>query len=251
MNLLLRSTTIVCMVFCPGAMSFMNRSSPLWDWWNTRICDEQSCVWFGQHSPNGGPWVIRTSTVVGILSQTSLIGSPRSCINAHSRKAGVLMGDRKKTVLLESFWKAKWDDFPCWVVIIITRSYHPWGKGGGGGGVLIIFLGEGVPSETLTLFQTKKIWFSIPNFRPDSQNVYPYFRPNDVWQFRKLSIDFWWLRRTSWCPKQCSCKFFFSSRSMSMVITHLTLKMVSQTEQADTQLFQTRKAKSIPYSISD
>ena len=53
---------------------------------------------------------------------------------------------------------------------------HP---GGGGGGVLIIFLSGGVPPgpENPYPISDQNIRFSIPYFRPDSQNVYPILDP--------------------------------------------------------------------------
>ena len=66
-----------------------------------------------------------------------------------------------------------------------------------GRGVLIILLGRGVPPgpENPYPLSAQNIWFSTPDFRPVSQNVYPLHWPCDVWQFRQLSITKY---RTSW-----------------------------------------------------
>ena len=51
--------------------------------------------------------------------------------------------------------------------------------GGGRGGELMIFLGGGVPPgpENPYPISDQNIRFSIPYFRPDSQNVYPISDP--------------------------------------------------------------------------
>ena len=51
----------------------------------------------------------------------------------------------------------------------------PFRPGGGGGGLLLIFLGWGVPPgpENPYPISDQNIRFSIPYFRPVSQNVYP------------------------------------------------------------------------------
>ena len=71
-------------------------------------------------------------------------------------------------------------------------------RGEGGGGVLIIFLGGAVPSgpENPYPISDQNIRFSIPYFRPDSQNVYPI---SDPVMCGKFSMAY----GTSWRPKRC------------------------------------------------
>ena len=107
-----------------------------------------------------------------------------------------------------------------------------WGwKGGGGGGVLIIFLGRGVPPGTENPYpiSDQNIRFSVPYFRPDSQNVYHISGPVRCGNFSNSQ----WIYGTSWRPKRCA--------------THVTLKMASQTKHGIYTLFQAKMAKSIPY----
>ena len=52
---------------------------------------------------------------------------------------------------------------------VSCASFVPRGRGGG----LIIFLDGGVPSGPENPISDQNICFSLPYFRPDSQNVYP------------------------------------------------------------------------------
>ena len=50
--------------------------------------------------------------------------------------------------------------------------------GGGGGGLLMMFLGGGVlPGPENPCLSDQNIRFSIPYFRPESQNLYPVSDP--------------------------------------------------------------------------
>ena len=58
---------------------------------------------------------------------------------------------------------------------LINAGMAGIGGGGGGGALLMMFFGGGMlPSpENLYPISNQNIRFSIPYFRPDSQNVYP------------------------------------------------------------------------------
>ena len=91
-------------------------------------------------------------------------------------------------------------------------SYHleptPYCPGGGGGGVLIIFLGGGVPPgpENPYPISDQNIRFSIPYFRPDSQNVYPI---SDPVMCGKFGNSEWIERRTGRTCRPKRCSWFF------------------------------------------
>ena len=77
------------------------------------------------------------------------------------------------------------------------------------------------------VFQTR-LRFSIPYFRPDSQNVYPI---SDPVRYGNFSNSQWIYGVRDFVTPQMMFAFF-SSRSMSTA-THVTLKMVSQTKQTE------------------
>ena len=114
--------------------------------------------------------------------------------------------------------------------------------------VLIIFLGGGVPPspENPYPISDQNIRFSIPYFRPDSQNVYPISDPVMCGNF---SNSQWIYGVRDFMTPQTMFAVCFSSWSMSTA-THVTLKMVSQTKRTEyTPYF--RPKWQILYPISD
>ena len=112
-------------------------------------------------------------------------------------------------------------------ILLAICSFVP----GGGGGVLIIFLGGGVPPspENPYPISDQNIRFSIPYFRPDSQNVYPISDPVMCGNF---SNSQWIYGVRDFMTPQTMFAVCFSSWSMSTA-THITLKMVSQTKRTE------------------
>ena len=90
----------------------------------------------------------------------------------------------------------------------------------------------------------QNIRFSIPYFRPDSQDVYPISDPVRCGNF---SNSQWIYGVRDVVTKRCLR--FFSSRSMSTA-THVTVKMVSQTKQTDYTPYFRPKWQNL-YPISD
>ena len=119
----------------------------------------------------------------------------------------------------------------------------------GGGGVLIIFLGGGVPPtlKTLTLFQT--IRFSIPYFRPDSQNVYPNIFQTLWGVVISATLNGLTAYGTSWRPKRCS-RFFLRDQCPRQhtllrwypIPNRRNIHPISDQNDAIFTLFQTRNA---------
>ena len=112
------------------------------------------------------------------------------------------------------------------------------------GGVLIIFLGGGVPPgpENPYPISDQNIWFSVPYFRPDSQNVYPISDPVMCGNFSNSQ----WIYgvRDFVVPQTMFAVFFFM---INVSNTRYSKNGIpDQTDRIYT-LFQTEMAKSIPY----
>ena len=119
-------------------------------------------------------------------------------------------------------------------------------SGGGGGGVLIIFLGGGVPPgpENPYPISDRNIRFSIPYFRPDSQNVYPISDPVRCGNFSNSQ----WIYGVRDFVTPQTMFVSFSSRCNARGNT-LLLKMVLQTKKtAYTPYFRPRWQNLYPIS---
>ena len=113
------------------------------------------------------------------------------------------------------------------------------------GGVHIIYLGPGVPPgpENLYPISDQNIQFSIPYFRPDSQNVCPISDPV-MCAISELSID---LRRRGLrdAPNDVRVYVFFAINVHGN--THFSKNGIPDQTDGIYSLFQTKIAKSIPY----
>ena len=118
---------------------------------------------------------------------------------------------------------------------------------GGGGGVLIIFLGGSVlpGPENPYPISDQNIRFSLPYFRPDSQNVYPI--PDPVCVAISATLNRIYGVRNFVTPNDV--RVFFSSR-YNVLGNTLLLKMVSQTKQAEYTPYFRPKRQNL-YPISD
>ena len=114
---------------------------------------------------------------------------------------------------------------------LLLSVRKPWG---GGGGFLIIFLGRGVPSHPKNPdpISDENIRFSIPYFRPDSQNVYPISDPVMCCNFGN-SKDLW---RTGLRDAPNNVRVFSSGCNV-ICSNMLMLNMVSQTKQTEYTYF--------------
>ena len=136
-----------------------------------------ACSWarFLQGS-NFQPWIclgIITFHICEIVLTIKTTGNIKQAIQSCNTRARAMFS-----------WK-----IICSFSIVIPSSQ--WGVRGGERRVLIIFLGGGVPPSPKNPYpiSDQNIRFSIPYFRPYSQNVCP-ISDCDVWQFQQLSIGF-------------------------------------------------------------
>ena len=116
---------------------------------------------------------------------------------------------------------------------------------GGEGGVLRIFLGGGVPPspENPYPISDQNIRFSVPYFRPDSQNVYPISDPVMCGNF---SSSQWIYDVRAFVAPETMFAFFFFVINVHSNTRHSKNYIPDQTDGIYT-LFQTKMAKSIPY----
>ena len=125
-------------------------------------------------------------------------------------------------------------------VLLSMSTLAPWG-----GGVLIIFLGGSVPPspENPYPISDQNIRFSIPYFRPDSQNVYPI---SDPVRRGNLSNSQWIYGVRDFVTPQTMFTFFFFAINVHGNTRYSKNGIPDQTDGIYT-LFQTKMAKSIPY----
>ena len=155
--------------------------------------------------------MVKTREKHGIFSGCFIHATP--CPGLWPIPSGSFWSYSKKTQLVRALvrlsWKSLLCDFSDKRLNVRAVAFSP--GGGGGGGVLIIFLGGGVPPgpENPYPVSDQNIRFSIPYFRPDSQNAYPI--SDKMYTLFQTTLYGFTVYGTSWRPKRCS-RFFFSLR---------------------------------------